>query len=888
MSITEQEFKDYKVGISTLTNPQEIINRRREFLKKSGAPSVPEGTGKKRYMVVCSNGEDWKSIHEVLIKDGTLEDNIPSDSCECCDESELIDRIGYYLLTDAEVEDIKKHPKVLDVNIDESYYRATYGGDCFEKELLLNYGVTDRYGSPVNHNRELTFTNQDTWYINIGLINGTTGTGYAAASFTTAHEVTQTYSANFPTSIPDGTIITFLFERTSKDDRKFRFRYDNSSTSITSAPSSGEVRFNNSNLSSATGVAWSNTDLDGNNFRTTGYNYYGTAYGGYSNGTTVCIGTFNSPSSTLSKSGHTLLRCTQKNDPWSGSSKSTTITSNTPKRSTGKDVDIIVFDSGTWFGHVEFVKTGVGEPDDYIGGNALDPNGKCGVLSLYLDAPYYLDPEFFNADQTNRTEIRWDGTRVPTQTAALNWWQGIGSVRSARFLSGGDDFFGYISVPSMAFTSYGYTRPFIQGSHSAYPSQQFNSHGTAVSSLIFGKTLGMAYNANKWVHGHLEDDLIVPSNEDAFKMLKIFHKYKPNNSNHGNKNPTITNHSWGSGYNLTSTNATHYFWRTPGNGTAGSGEIGSIVYDADNKITSPKYLKNNYYNPHIEPWFKSTHSRQVAAKSAIDEGVIVVAAAGNNNQKCVKSTHPDYNNYFGNANNVTATTALDSQASDASAFINRLSFPCSAGEFEDTDSSSPTYGEIVNPSFAAAATSDIGKSNTQESKIYYSYSGNAVDFYAPGHNTLTATLRDAPNSNADKSNVARPNSWAITKTYYRNDSTYTITVNGTNLTSTLNFNQGYSGSSFASPTACGLLATKLEHRRSWGWKELKNWVSNNVSAQSSSQFYVGNEGTTANDSDFDDQYSLHGGSPKVLYDAPLDGNTSAGTLNVTGTLNITT
>ena len=139
MSITEEEFKDFNVGISTLTNTQEIIKRRREFLKKSGAPSVPEGTGKKRYMIVCSNGEDWKSIHEVLIKDGTLEDNIPSDSCECCDESELIDRIGYYLLTDAEVEDIKKHPKVLDVNIDQSYYKATYGGDIFEKKLLLNY-----------------------------------------------------------------------------------------------------------------------------------------------------------------------------------------------------------------------------------------------------------------------------------------------------------------------------------------------------------------------------------------------------------------------------------------------------------------------------------------------------------------------------------------------------------------------------------------------------------------------------------------------------------------------------------------------------------------------------------------------------------------------------
>ena len=872
MTITEQDWKDYRVGISTLTNIDDIIARRREFLKKSGEPSVPEGTGKKRYMVVCSNGQDWKSIHELLIKDGTLDDNIPSNSCECCDESKLIDRIGYYLLTDVEVEDIKKHPKVLDVNIDQSYYKATYGGIDFEK------GLTNRYGSSVNNNRELDFTNQDTWYINTGLTNGSTGTGYCSVEFITPWVSTGTarlYSDDFPTSIADETIIIFYFERNGKEDRKFSFKYDNSSTSLTSAPNSGEVRFNNSNLSSATGVVWSNTDLDGNNFLTTGYDYYGTNNGGYESGTRVSIGTFKSSLSSLSKSGYSLLRCTQKNDPWSGSSKTTTITSDIPKRSTGKDVDIIVVDTSIWFGHVEFVKTGVGEPDDYIGGNALDPNGKCGVLDLYLDAPYYLDPEFFNADQTNRTEIRWDGTRVPKESVALEWWGNNSTTyRSARFCSGGDDDWGTITIPVLAIF---YTRGALEGTHNAYPSENSNSHGTAVCSIAFGKTLGWAYNANKWSFGYLEDSLLVPDAEDMFKMLKVFHKYKPNNSTYGTKNPTITNHSWGSSYYINSTNATHYFWRTPGNGTSGSGDIGSITRgEGGYIIQSPKYLENlnsNSVNPYMEPWIKLTHSRQVAAKAAIDEGVIIVAAAGNNNQKSVKSTHPDYNNYFGDANNVTATTALDSESNGTSAFICRLSFPCSAGEFEDTDSSSSTYGEIVNPSFAAASLDDIGKSNTQESKADYAYSGNAVDLYMPGSNVLTASLNGAPNMLSDRIEeiVGR---W----TYYRNDNIYTITVDGTSKTSTLNFNRSYFGSSFAAPTACGLLATKLEDKRSWGWKDLKDWISTSISPQSSSEFYVGSEGTSANDSNFDDVYSLQGGSPMILYDAPLLGLTPSDSL----------
>ena len=35
---------------------------------------------KKRYAVGCTAPEDWQFIHEELSKDGSLEDNIPSES----------------------------------------------------------------------------------------------------------------------------------------------------------------------------------------------------------------------------------------------------------------------------------------------------------------------------------------------------------------------------------------------------------------------------------------------------------------------------------------------------------------------------------------------------------------------------------------------------------------------------------------------------------------------------------------------------------------------------------------------------------------------------------------------------------------------------------------
>ena len=37
-------------------------------------------------------------------------------------------------------------------------------------------------------------------------------------------------------------------------------------------------------------------------------------------------------------------------------------------------------------------------PDDYTGGNVLPGNGYCDVLDVILDGPYYIDPDWFNAD----------------------------------------------------------------------------------------------------------------------------------------------------------------------------------------------------------------------------------------------------------------------------------------------------------------------------------------------------------------------------------------------------------------------------------------------------------------------------------------------------------
>ena len=55
-------------------------------------------------------------------------------------------------------------------------------------------------------------------------------------------------------------------------------------------------------------------------------------------------------------------------------------------------MDVIVCDESGWYGHIEFVKTGSGEPTHFTGENALKSGfatsattGVCGVLDCILD-----------------------------------------------------------------------------------------------------------------------------------------------------------------------------------------------------------------------------------------------------------------------------------------------------------------------------------------------------------------------------------------------------------------------------------------------------------------------------------------------------------------------
>jgi len=118
---------------------------------KNTLPKEPSGNVKKKYVVIAKSPRDWTSIHEVLLKDGTLEDNIPNHSVECADPKQHSSIRGTYLLTPTEVDDLLKSSKVESVTIDAASYPGSYMPD---PALLQDSVIQDpRYSTTVRNYR---------------------------------------------------------------------------------------------------------------------------------------------------------------------------------------------------------------------------------------------------------------------------------------------------------------------------------------------------------------------------------------------------------------------------------------------------------------------------------------------------------------------------------------------------------------------------------------------------------------------------------------------------------------------------------------------------------------------------------------------------------------
>ena len=409
------------------------------------------------------------------------------------------------------------------------------------------------------------------------------------------------------------------------------------------------------------------------------------------------------------RAGYQLLRSAQYSNPWQGQSSTVVINDTIPNTNTGKNIDVIVGDDGCWFGHVEFQNNptgGVAMPRDYVGGNKLPGNGTCDLLDVVLEGPYYIDPDWFNADPINRLTTRWDGTTVPVESVARSWWS-TASQRSAQFAGAGT-----VDVPSY------YTRANCNGTNTAISAE--GDHGTCCAGQAYGRTAGWAYNANKWFINAYGNFGLWPVDR-YFDVMKIFHENKPINPLYGTRDPTISSNSWG--FRAIVPNTGYYYFRQGTSGASG------VAYS--NKPEFMRYIgtvgDSNRCKGEMLP-----NNLTTAGEELIDSGVIFVAAAGNSNQKQVSSVSADYNNYWStNADTPLINATHNEFGSVCLNTVNRRGFPQQLGKFIDDE------GNAVYPTInIGSLNDDYNAAGTKECKVNYSDMGNEIDCYAPGDGTL--------------------------------------------------------------------------------------------------------------------------------------------------------
>ena len=595
-----------------------------------------------------------------------------------------------------------------------------------------------------------------------------------------------------------------------------------------------------------------------------------------------------------------LYRMQTIQNPWKASSTDSQnpISSKVQQVGAGENVDIICADNGTWIGHTEFINSGVTNavnPSDYVGGNVLPGNGYCDVLDLVLDAPYYIDPDWFNANASSRLMTRWDGTTVPVESVARSWWQNT-SQRSNQFAV-----FGAIPITNT------YTRDDVHGSNTKTPrifdysttpgipvKAKVGDHGTQCASLIYGRTHGWAYNANKWhlnLYGYSGATF-----EIGIDIQKVFHQYKPVNSLYNTKDPTMSSNSWG--LRDKNKSGTHYHFRNSGAVAYGgsSAEPGFISW-LGAKGDSGRWKSEIYDN-----------SMTVAGDELAEAGVIIITAAGNSNQQQVNPNHPNYDNRI--SNNSTNTFYQD-QFTELAGFAstgstNRRGFPQHIGKTESETSQGNTTVKFpaINIGVLDDAFTSIGTG--KERKANYSDCGSAIDMYAPGDGTLAATRPEYEElwlNNSDGDNDPNTGGLPQDGTYsYRRideervDNTYnglaavetynyasaTLGSDGNAMNGLTAFNETFTsatdrrfgGTSAACPVACGFLAIVMQYNRGWDYEDLRNWIQNNLQTQSASDFYEGTEETSATANWSSDYHALQGSERRILYQGAIPVSTA--------------
>jgi hypothetical protein len=276
-----------------------------------------------------------------------------------------------------------------------------------------------------------------------------------------------------------------------------------------------------------------------------------------------------------------------------------------------------------------------------------------------------------------------------------------------------------------------------------------DNHGMHVAGTVVGNSQGWARDANIY--------MISPySNAFVFDYIRAFHNNKPINPLTGRKNPTICNNSWGSYYSFTRSDITNINWR----GTDYTTDF------TDANLRSYGIVDFDENTIYVQAW---TNALVADIEDTINDGIILVGAAGNESSKIDTVGGIDYNN----------TITVD----------NSFTTPYHRGSWNTVGGNAICVGSI--DSFILEIKNEL--------KASYSNCGPRVDIYSPG-NQIISCLHTA-GGGVTLVNDFRNSNYKVGK---------------------------YQGTSMASPQVCGVLACLLEQYPNFNQNNVVDYLNNTV------------------------------------------------------------
>ena len=405
---------------------------------------------------------------------------------------------------------------------------------------------------------------------------------------------------------------------------------------------------------------------------------------------------------------------------------------------TGRGVDAVIIDSGVSVLHPDFIA------DD----------GTYRVRDVILDAPYKVDPAAFSGYTET---ITIDGVNIGTraqEARARSWWSNT-SIRSAAFQS-----LGTVNITSS------YTRIHA---HSKNGSNSISSsHGTSCASQIGGNWHGLAFECNLWnIRIALGGSGGIIGSSTALDVCTIFHNAKKIAQDVAD--PTLINNSYGGGASTGNTNGTAYQIGYRGNTQTytGTGSIYNIPASSGGARCNATFTYHNGSSSQLVAYsangeyIPTGSSTSSSAENAIAAGCIVVAAAGNKNQKLSDKDDIDFNNWYSSSTN----------------YINRV-----GGVQKGFSGDHLRQKGSIRVGALDCAVEPVsekqGVTKYKFRKVAYSSNGPMINVWAPGEYTMAA-------------------SYASGEDYDREDNS--------------NYHdQWFNGTSSAAPNACSVIALELQ------------------------------------------------------------------------------